>query len=64
MRKNTVIVLESNGAVLEQLRGAMEESKNFNVVYAGDDGDEGIKQVLALKPDLVVAGMFLKGTDG
>ena len=64
MRKNTVIVLESNGAVLEQLRGAMEESKNFNVVYAGDDGDEGIKQVLALKPDLVVVGMFLKGTDG
>jgi two-component system response regulator (stage 0 sporulation protein A) len=42
----------------------MEESKNFNVVYAGDDGDEGIKQVLALKPDLVVVGMFLKGTDG
>ena len=33
-------------------------------MYAGDDGDDGIKQILKLKPDLVIVGMFLKGTDG
>ena len=56
--------MESNSAVLSQVRNAMEEDQGFNIVYAGDDGDEGIKQILRLKPDLVIVGMFLKGTDG
>ena len=64
MRSNSVILLESNGAVLAQLKEAFEESKDFQVLYSGDDGDEGIKQILHYKPDLVIVGMFLKGTDG
>lgn len=64
MRTNTVILLESNMAVLSQLKEALNEDRNFNVVYAGDDGDEGVKQILSLKPDLVIVGMILKGTDG
>lgn len=64
MRANSVVLLESNVAVLSQLKEALNECKDYNVVYAGDDGDDGIKQVLALKPDLVIVGMFLKGTDG
>ena len=64
MKANTVILLESNSAVLAQVKNAMENDKDFNIVYAGDDGDEGIKQILKLKPDLVIVGMFLKGTDG
>ena len=64
MRTNSVILLESNIAVLSQLKEALNENKEYNVIYAGDDGDEGIKQILALKPDLVIAGMFLKGADG
>ncbi len=64
MKGNSVILLESNSAVLAQLREAFAEGKEFNILYAGDDGDEGIKQILRLKPDLVIVGMFLKGTDG
>ena len=64
MRANTVILLESNMAVLSQLKDALAEDRDFNVVYAGDDGDEGIKQILSLKPDFVIVGMILKGTDG
>ena len=64
MKTNSVILLESNSAVLAQLKEAFEESKEFRVIYAGDDGDEGIKHILHLKPDLVIVGMFLKGTDG
>ena len=64
MKASTVILLESNVAVLSQLKDALTESRLFNVVYAGDDGDEGIKQILSLKPDLVIVGMILKGTDG
>jgi tRNA(Ile)-lysidine synthetase-like protein len=64
MKSHSVVILESNVAVLSQLKDAIVESKEFSVVFAGDDGDEGIKQILALKPDLVIVGMFLKGTDG
>ena len=64
MKANTVILLESNMAVLSQLKDAFADERDFNVVYAGDDGDEGIKQILSLKPDLVIVGMILKGTDG
>ncbi|MBP3434347.1 MAG: sporulation transcription factor Spo0A [Clostridia bacterium] len=64
MRTNSVILLESNAAVLEQLKTALNESKDFTVLHAGDDGDEGVKEILRMKPDLVIVGMFLKGTDG
>lgn len=64
MRAHSVIILESNSAVLAQLQDAFSENKDFNVLYAGDDGDNGVKEILRLKPDLVVVGMFLKGTDG
>ena len=64
MRTNSVVLLELNKAVLEQLQGAFAESNDFNVIYAGDDGDKGIEEILQLKPDLVITSMFLKGTDG
>ena len=64
MHAKSVILLESNADALKQLKDALNESKEFNVVYAGNDGDEGIKAILNLKPDLVIVGMFLKGTDG
>jgi two-component system response regulator (stage 0 sporulation protein A) len=59
-----MIVLESNGTLLQELTQAFSERENFHVLYAGDDGDEGIKQILKFKPDLVLVGMFLKGSDG
>ena len=64
MHKNSVILLEANLAVLSQLKEALMASKEYDVLYFGEDGDEGIKQILALKPDLVIVGMFLKGADG
>lgn len=64
MHEKSIIMLESNTAVLHQLTEAFETRGGFDILYAGDDGDEGIKQILKLKPDLVIVGMFLKGTDG
>ena len=64
MKANSVILLESNTAVLEQLKTALEESDDFTILHAGDDGDEGVKEILRLKPDVVIVSMFLKGTDG
>ena len=64
MKRNAVVLLESNLAVLEQLKNALEESGSFDVAYAGEDGDVGINEVLNIKPELLIVGMFLKGTDG
>ena len=64
MKKYSIVLLESNSAVSAQLRAAFDECDDFVVLYAGDDGDEGIKQIMRLKPDLILVGMFLKGTDG
>ena len=64
MKGNSVILLESNVAVLEQFKNALNESPDFTILYAGEDGDEGIKVLLNTKPNLVLVGMFLRGTDG
>ncbi len=64
MRKKGVVILESNVAVLAELKEGFEKTEDFQVLYSGDDGDEGVKQVLQKKPDVVVVGLFLKGTDG
>ncbi len=64
MKTKTVILLESNVAVAAQLKAALTGNRAYNVVYAGDDGEEGVKEILALKPDLVIVGMFLKSMDG
>ena len=64
MKTISVVLLESNISVREQIKDGLAQSKDFNLLYVGDDGDEGIKQILRDKPDLVLVGMFLKGTDG
>lgn len=64
MKTNSVILLEANTEVLEQLREGISAHKEFSIVHSGDDGDVGIKEILSVKPDLVIVSMFLKGTDG
>ncbi len=64
MKSSAVILLESNQAVLEQLSTAIRDSQDFHLLHASDDGDLGIKALLNNKPDLIIVGMFLKGTDG
>lgn len=64
MKKNSVVVLETNNAVISQLRNGFETTNEYCVVWTGDDGDEGVKQVAHFKPDLIIVNMFLKGMDG
>ncbi len=64
MKPKSIVLLEANGSVLAQMKEAFSERREFSVVYAGEEGDEGIREILRLKPDLVIVGMFLKGTDG
>lgn len=64
MRSKNVVVLESNGTLLQELKEAIGNSEEMSVVYAGDDGEVGIKQIGQIKPEIAIVGMFLKGTDG
>ncbi len=64
MHTKSVIILEINKAVVEQLRSALHQTNDFSVIYASDDGDDGLEKIFREKPDLVVVGTFLKGTDG
>ena len=64
MKSGKIIVLESNPAALKQLKEAIEGQRELQLVYAGDDGDEGIGQISGNNVDLLIVSMFLKGTDG
>ncbi len=64
MQTKSVIILEINKAVVEQLRLAFQETCEYSVLYASDDGDDGLEKILREKPNLVVIGTFLKGRDG
>ncbi len=64
MRTKSIILLEHNAAVREQLQEALKKNDEYELSYVGDDGDEGIKRIVSDKPDLVITAMFLKGTDG
>ena len=63
MQKHSIVLLELNSAVVQQLQDAMESRGEFKILYTGDDGDEGVKMILQLKPDIVVVSMFLRGRD-
>lgn len=44
MRSKTVVLLESNGALLSELKEALAKNEGLNVAYAGDDGEAGIRE--------------------
>ena len=64
MRSKTIVLLESNEALLRELKSTFEKDGEVEVVYAGDDGEVGIQELRRLKPRLAFVGMFLKGIDG
>lgn len=64
MYSNKAVILESNPGLLNEMKAALEKNNGLNVVYAGDDGEAGIRQISQWNPSLAVVGMFLKGTDG
>ena len=64
MQTKKIVVLETNEMLLSQWKKVLEESGKYSLIYATDDGQEGIERITELAPDLVLVNMFLKGTDG
>ena len=59
MRSKTIVLLESNEALLRELKSTFEKEEEVEVVYAGDDGEVGIQELRRLKPQLVFVGRIL-----
>ena len=59
-----IIVLETNIAIIEQMKDALRENAKYQLVFANDDGDLGLQKIYEIEPDVLVVGTFLKGTDG
>ena len=64
MFKKGIVLLESNVSLLGELKNVIEKQTGHTVLFAGDDGEEGLNEILRLKPALLLVGMFLKGRDG
>ncbi len=63
MKKQKIVVLESNETLREELVRAFEEG-GYAVCGVSDDGAEGVELIGRTKPDLVVSELFLKNVDG
>ena len=64
MKSKKIVLLEADTKVLDELREELAKCEDCRMVYVGDDGEEGIRQILQEKPDMLITDMFLKGTDG
>ena len=64
MCSKKIIVLETNTAIIDQMQEALREDEKYQLLYADDDGDLGLKKIYEEEPDVLIVGMFLKGTDG
>lgn len=64
MQQKRAVVLESNEELRRELTERLERDGEFRVEYAGDDGEEGLKEIEREEPEAAVVGMFLKGLDG
>ena len=64
METKSVVLLESNSAVVEQLRNEFDKTSDFKLIYVSDDGSNAIAKIEELIPDVIITAMFLRGGDG
>lgn len=56
IRSKTIVVLESNEALLSEWKKALAEHEGWDLAYMGEGGEEDLRQICLLKPDLVISG--------
>jgi DNA-binding response OmpR family regulator len=62
LKERTVLVIEDDAGMREFLKSALAP-ENF-VVYTADGGEDGVKQALARRPDLILLDLVMPGVDG
>ena len=64
MKKRTLVLLQDNITLNEQMKNQFEESGDFEVVGTSGDGLEGLEIIKQTNPDYVVTELILTGIDG
>ena len=62
LKERTVLVIEDDAGMREFLKSALAPERF--VVYTADGGKDGVKQALALRPDLILLDLCMPGMDG
>ena len=62
MLKKTVVILEDNEQIKEELKRVLDDS--FLIVGETNDGKEGVEICKGLNPDFLISNFFLAGADG
>src|SRR6266404_318853 len=62
MKERTVLVIEDDAGMRALLEDALAPERFM--VYTADGGEDGVKQALALKPDLILLDLCMPGVDG
>ena len=60
---NTVIV-DDSAMVRDVLRDFLEEDGNFNIIGEAENGEDGVKKILELNPDLVTSDIEMPKMNG
>ena len=64
MGKLTVVILQENAVLKEELKKTLEEDDTFQVIGETNDGVNGINIIKELNPDFLIADTILPGIDG
>jgi DNA-binding response OmpR family regulator len=62
LKERTVLVIEDDAGMRDFLKNVLA-SERF-VVHTADGGENGVKQALALRPDLILLDLIMPGMDG
>lgn len=64
MKQSQILILESNAAFAEELRGHLSSYENYTLCGISDDGEEGLELIEKTKPTVVLMSLLLKNADG
>ena len=62
--KTQILIVDDHPVVREGLTTIINHEKNLNICGEADDAHEALKAVTELKPDVVIADISLKNSDG
>jgi DNA-binding NarL/FixJ family response regulator len=63
-RPITVVIVDDHPVVRRGLRALIDSFDDFEVVGEAGDGEEAVREVLVLRPDVVVMDVMMPGVDG
>jgi len=64
MVKHSIVILQDNAGLLDEIKETFMKSNEFEVVGASTDGSVGLRMLEQTKAEYVLMGLMLQGMDG